>query len=94
MFYGPGITHVCGLTFAYNYINDLLIASMDAEECKCHFWTVFEHLHDHKILINLSKCELGIPQLQMLGHQIDSQGTPNAGQGAGSQGVVETNNSM
>ena len=35
---------------------------------------VFECLQDHRILMNLSKCKLGIPQLQFLGYQIGSQG--------------------
>ena len=35
---------------------------------------VFKRLQDHGILISLSKWELGIPQLNFLGHQIDSQG--------------------
>ena len=35
---------------------------------------VFECLQDHGILINPSKCKLGIPQLQFLGHQIGIQG--------------------
>ena len=63
-----------GLTFSYNYIDDLLIASKDAEEHKNHLRRVFERLQDHEILINPSKCKLGIPQLQFLGHQINSQG--------------------
>ena len=63
-----------GLTFAYNYIDDLLIASVDSEEHKIHLLMVFECLQDHWILIIVSKCEVGIPQLQFLGHQIDSQG--------------------
>ena len=63
-----------GLTYAYNYIDDLLIASKDPEEHKNHLRMVFERLQDHGILINPSKCELGVPQLQFLGHQIDSQG--------------------
>ena len=63
-----------GLTFAYNYIHDLLIANKDSEEHKNHLHMVFERLHDHEILINPSKCELGVPQLQFLGHQIGSQG--------------------
>ena len=58
----------------YNYIGDLLIASEDSEEHKIHLRMVFEWLQDHRILINPSKCELGIPQLQLLGHQIVSQG--------------------
>ena len=35
---------------------------------------VFECLQDHGILINPSKCELDVPQLQFLGHETDSQG--------------------
>ena len=63
-----------GLTFAYNYIDDLLIASKDSVEHKNHLRMVFERLQVHRILINASKCELGAPQLQFLGHQMDSQG--------------------
>ena len=65
---------LCGLPFAYNYINDLLITSKDSEEHKNHLCMVFERLQDHGIFINPSKCELGVSQLQFLGHQIDSQG--------------------
>ena len=63
-----------GLTFSYNYINDLLITSEDSEERKNHLCMVFKCLQDYGILINPSKYELGIPQLQFLGHQIDNQG--------------------
>ena len=63
-----------GLTFTYTYIDELLIASKDYEEHKNHLRMVFECLRDHRILINPSKCELGVPQLQFLGHQMDSQG--------------------
>ena len=63
-----------GLTFAYNYIDDLLITSTDSEEHRNHLRMVFECLEDHGILIDPSKCELDIPQLQFLGHQINSQG--------------------
>ena len=61
MKYGPDISsfhghHILrGLTFAYNYIDDLLIAREDSE--------IFEHLQDHRSLINLSLCELGVQQL-------------------------------
>ena len=63
-----------GLTYAYSYIDDLLIASKDSEEHKNHLRMVFEHLQDQGILINLSRCELGVPHLQFLGQQIDSHG--------------------
>ena len=63
-----------GLTLAYNHIYDLLIASEDSEEHKIQLRMVFECFQDHGILINPSKCELDVPRLQFLGHQIDSQG--------------------
>ena len=71
MFHGPGTT---GLTFTYNHIDDLLIASEESEEHNIHLRIVFEYLQDHGILIKTSKYELGIPQLQFLGHQVNSQG--------------------
>ena len=63
-----------GLPFAYDYIDDLLIASRDSEEHKRHLRMVFERLQHYGIVINPSKCVLGVPQLQILGHQIDSKG--------------------
>ena len=63
-----------GLHFTYNYIDDLLVASPNAEEHKQHLRSVFERLHRHGVLINPAKCELGVKQLQFLGHQIDSHG--------------------
>ena len=63
-----------GLHFTYNYINNLLIASPDAQEHKKHLQLVCEQLQRHGVLINPAKCELGVGQLQFLGHQIDSQG--------------------
>ena len=63
-----------GLHFCYDYIDDLLIASPNPEEHKQHLRSVFERLQDHGVVINPAKCELGVTQLQFLGHQIDSQG--------------------
>ena len=56
------------------YIDNLLIASPDAEEHKKHLHLVFEHPQSHGVLINSAKCELGVHQLQFQVHQIDSQG--------------------
>ena len=44
---------LCGLTFAYNYIDDLLITSKDSKEHKNHLCMVFKRLQDHGILVNL-----------------------------------------
>ena len=63
-----------GLDFVYTYIDDVLIASPDAEEHKRHLRLVFERLHKHGVLVNPAKCVFGAGQLQFLGHQIDCQG--------------------
>ena len=63
-----------GLSFVYNYIDDVLIASPNAEEHERHLRLVLERLQKHGVLINPAKCVLGVDQLQFLGHLIDSQG--------------------
>ena len=64
---------LCGLYFTYSYIDNLLIASPAAQEHKEQRTLVFERLQRHVVLINPAKCELGVGQVQFLGHQIDSQ---------------------
>ena len=63
-----------GLHFCYAYIDDLLIASHNAEEHETHLRLVLQRLSDHGIVINPRKCEFGVPTLQFLGHQVDSTG--------------------
>ena len=63
-----------GLPFAYDYIDDLLIASRNEEEHQDHLRLVFQRLQDHGIVINPSKCELGVQKLRFLGHMIDHHG--------------------
>ncbi len=63
-----------GLHFCYAYIDDLLIASASPDEHKVHLRLVLERLNDHGIIINPAKCVLGVPQLEFLGHLVDSQG--------------------
>lgn len=63
-----------GLYFCYAYIDDLLIASSSADEHKHHLRLVLERLNDHGVVINPAKCVLGAPQLEFLGHLVDSHG--------------------
>ncbi len=62
------------LHFCYAYIDDILIASTGPEEHKHHLRMVLERLDDHGVLINPTKCVLGVPQLEFLGHLVNSQG--------------------
>nr|VZI23685.1 unnamed protein product [Spirometra erinaceieuropaei] len=63
-----------GLPFVYAYIDDLLVASRNAEEHKEHLALVFDRLDQFGVVINPSKCVLGVPSLDFLGHHIDAQG--------------------
>ncbi|BHF64118.1 hypothetical protein SprV_0200711700 [Sparganum proliferum] len=63
-----------GLPFVYAYIVDLLVASRNAEEHKEHLALVFDRLDQFGVVINPSKCVLGVPSLDILGHHVDAQG--------------------
>ncbi|BHF72701.1 hypothetical protein SprV_0401577000 [Sparganum proliferum] len=63
-----------GLPFVYAYIDDLLVASRNAEEHKEHLALVFDRLDQFGVVIKPSKCVLGVPSLDFLGHHVDAQG--------------------
>ena len=63
-----------GLHFSYAYIDDVLIASNTPDEHAQHLRAVFERFKQYGVIINPSKCELGVESLQFLGHQVDSSG--------------------
>ena len=63
-----------GLPFCYAYIDDVLIASPTPDEHKKHLHTIFNCLREFGIIINPTKCVLGVPSLHFLGHLLDSQG--------------------
>nr|VZI39510.1 unnamed protein product [Spirometra erinaceieuropaei] len=63
-----------GLPFVYAYIDDLLVASRNAEEHKEHLALVYDRLDQFGVVTNPSKCVLGVPSLDFLGHHVDAQG--------------------
>nr|VZI37148.1 unnamed protein product [Spirometra erinaceieuropaei] len=63
------IDHVLrGIPFVYAYTGDLLVASPNEEEHKEHLALVFDRLDKFGVVINPSKCVLGVPSLEYLGH--------------------------
>ena len=62
------------LPFAYTLYYDILLTSSSPEEHKQHLGAVLERFSEHEIVINPSKCELGVPQLTFLGHTVDQHG--------------------
>ena len=63
-----------GLDFAYAYLDDILVASQNAEEHERHLSILFERLDEHGIVINPDKCEFGKHSLKFLGHNVTPQG--------------------
>ena len=62
------------LPFCYAYIDDVLIASKDAEEHKLHLKQIFQRFTDYGILLYPSKCEFGMHELTFLGHRLNNSG--------------------
>ena len=65
---------LCGLSFCYAYMEDVLIASTSPEEHCDHLQHVFERLQEQGLLINPQKCSFGVSELDFLGHHINADG--------------------
>ncbi|BHF73439.1 hypothetical protein SprV_0401652000 [Sparganum proliferum] len=63
-----------GLPFVYAYIDDLFVDSRNEEGRKGHLALVFDRLDRFGVVINPSKFVLGVPSLEALGHQVNSEG--------------------
>ena len=62
------------LHFSYAYIDDVLIASPTPQEHKQHLKLVFDRFRQFGVIVNPTKCELGVSELTFLGHYLNSQG--------------------
>ena len=63
-----------GLSFAYAYIDDVLIASTSPKEHTEHLRAVFNRLTTNGIVVNTNNCVLGVKELDFLKHHIDQNG--------------------
>lgn len=64
-----------GLDFVYCYLDDFLVYSRNEEEHENHLRQVFTRLRDYGMVINVSKCIFGAPEVTFLGYRISESGT-------------------
>lgn len=60
--------------FVFAYVDDILIASSNLEEHKCHLRQVFQRLDKFGLRLNLEKCSFGVTELEFLGHTVNAKG--------------------
>lgn len=73
------MNEVCrGLDFVFVYIDDILIASPNAQMHKEHLRQLCKRLSEYGVSINLAKCLFGVKELNFLSHCITEYGiTPS-----------------
>ena len=62
------------LPYAFVYLDDILVASKTRTEHRQHLKEIFSLLSQHGLVVNLDKCELGVTQLDFLGHKVSAAG--------------------
>ena len=65
---------MAGLPYVFVYLDDVLIASQTREDHKRHLEEVCEILAANGLIINAEKCELGVTELDFLGHRVTTSG--------------------
>lgn len=63
-----------GIDFVYCYLDDVLIAGKNFEECKERLLIVLERLSQANIKVNWDKCRFFVTELEYLGHIISDRG--------------------
>lgn len=63
-----------GLPLVFCYLDDVLIAGIDFEDCKKNLYLVLERLSKANIKVNLKKCNFYVTSLPYLGHIISDKG--------------------
>jgi hypothetical protein len=66
------------LSFAFVYLNDIIIASPSVEQHQRDVEEVFHRLQAAGLVINFEKCTFVIPEVDFLGHRVSTSGfTPH-----------------
>ena len=63
-----------GMDSVFIYLDDILIASVDKATHLNHVRSVLSRLQEFGLVINLSKCQFGLSEVEFLGHRISGAG--------------------
>ena len=63
-----------GIRHTFVYIDDILVASSSPEEYHADLTRVFDVLKENGLVVNRSKCVLGVPAFDFLGYRVDAKG--------------------
>lgn len=64
-----------GLSFAYGFLDDILIYSSSQQQHLEHLRQIFQRLAEYGMVINTAKCEFGKTHITFLGHEVSAGGT-------------------
>ena len=62
------------LEFVFVYLDDILVASQNHADHKAHLQILFDRLTAHGLVIKPEKCQLGVSEIDFLGHRVDRHG--------------------
>jgi hypothetical protein len=65
---------VADLEAVIAYVDNMGVASRNAEEHAVHLRQLFTRLREHGLVINMEKCVFGAPSTQFLGHHLSAEG--------------------
>jgi hypothetical protein len=65
---------VADLEAVFTYVDNMDVASRNAEEHAIHLRQLFTHLKEHGLVINVEKCVFGASSIQFLGHHLSAEG--------------------
>ena len=65
---------LAGLDYTFVYLDDVLVASPDHKKHAEHLREVLARFSQHGLVLNAEKCQLGVNQLDYLGHRVSSSG--------------------
>ncbi len=63
---------VADLEVVFAYVDNMDVASKNAEEHAIHLWQLFTGLREHGLVINAEKCVFGASSIEFLGHRLSA----------------------